>query len=397
MLDGTALNPHLQELHLYHPNHPKIHQSVAEETTLMPHDSPLQSAHSLRRDEGSLSLNELTVLCTSLSTKVQSLEKDLQQTKKGRSLIEELDMDADIYLVLLHAIDQGRKSDDTQVSGQPEDQLGIFSAAKVLADAAEQGRSVVNVQTYTIQRKRVNTASTLVSTADVSTASEMVNIAGLKAMVKEVERQSTKEDKGKKSDDSSKPTRKKILARKRVGGNDSQESVKKQKLEDDAENKELKAYLDIVSEDEFVMKVESLETKYPIIDWKTHVLIEHFMYYQIIRADGSSKNYKIFSEMLDDFDRQDMMDLHRLVEERYTTTSPKGYDLLLWGDLKTLFEPNEENELWKNLHEYNLISWRLCDSSGIHILLLDNRIAIHMLIEKKYPLGQEMISKMLNK
>ncbi|GKB88789.1 putative ribonuclease H-like domain-containing protein [Tanacetum coccineum] len=34
------------------------------------------------------------------------------------------------------------------------------------------------------------------------------------------------------------------------------------------------------------------------------------------KADGSSKNYKIFSEMLDDFDRQDVMDLHRLVQER---------------------------------------------------------------------------------
>nr|GEU70502.1 hypothetical protein [Tanacetum cinerariifolium] len=208
-----------------------------------------------------------------------------------------------------------------------------------------------------------------------------------KRTVQEVERQSTKDEKGKKSYDSSKPTRKKTLARKRAGRNDSQESVKKQKLEDDTEKKELKAYLDIVSEDEFVMEVDSLETKYPIIDWKTHVLTELFMYYQIIRADRSSKNYKIFTEMLDDFKRQDVMDLHRLVEERYTTTSPEGYDLMLWGDLKILFEPDKENELWKIQHEYNLISWRLCDSSGIYILLMDNGIAIHMLIEKKYPLG----------
>nr|GEW89726.1 hypothetical protein [Tanacetum cinerariifolium] len=326
-------------------------------------------------------------------------------SKQGRSLIEELDMDVDISLVPLHSADQGRKSNDTQVSGQPEDQVGIFSAAKVLADAAKQGRSVRNVQTYTRQRKRVNTANTLVSTANVSTASKMVNTIGLKARdkelaqklheeellrfnaeqeatdiarkekvigegdqahdidwsdlvviryhtlqnrprsvaevrkimcitVQEVERQSTKEEKGKKSDDNSKPTRKKTLARKRACENDSQESMKKQKLEDDTEKKELKAYLDIVPEDEFVMEVESLATK----------------------ADGSFKNYKIFSEMLDDFDKRDVMDLHRLVEERYTTTSPEDYDLMLWGDLKTLFEPDKENELWKNQHEYNLIS-----------------------------------------
>ncbi|GJX54270.1 hypothetical protein Tco_0282639 [Tanacetum coccineum] len=60
--------------------------------------------------------------------------------------------------------------------------------------------------------------------------------------------------------------------------------------------------------------------------------------------------------MLDDFDRQDVLDLHRLVQERYDTTSPEGYDLLLWGDLKNLFEPNEEDEIWKNQQDYNLIS-----------------------------------------
>ncbi|GKB41962.1 hypothetical protein Tco_0886904 [Tanacetum coccineum] len=177
-----------------------------------------------------------------------------------------------------------------------------------------------------------------------------------------------------------------------------EESVKKQKLEEnDAEKEELRACLDIVPGDEIAMDFESLATKYPIIDWKTHILTENMMYYQIIRADGSSKNYKIFSEMLDDFDRQDVVDLHRLVQERYETTSPEGYDLLLWGDLKTLFEPCEEDEVWRNQQGYNLISWRLFDSCGVHVLLMDNGIAIHMMIEKKYPLTQEMLSRMINR
>nr|GEW52427.1 hypothetical protein [Tanacetum cinerariifolium] len=114
-------------------------------------------------------------------------------------------------------------------------------------------------------------------------------------------------------------------------------------------------------------------------------------------ADRSSKNYKTFSEILNDFDRQDVIDLYRLVQERYDTTGLKGYDLLLWGDLKILFEPNEEDEICKNQQDYNLISWRLFDSCGVHILLMNNGIAIHMLIEKTYPLTQEMISRMLNR
>ncbi|GJY24718.1 hypothetical protein Tco_0398376 [Tanacetum coccineum] len=173
-----------------------------------------------------------------------------------------------------------------------------------------------------------------------------------------------------------------------------EESVKRQKLEDDAEKAELKACLEIVPGD--AVTIESLATKYPIVDWKTHILAEDKMYYQIIRADGSAKFYKIFSAMLDDFDRQDVLDLYRLVKERFETTSPEGYDRLLWGDLITLFEPSEEDEIWKAQQDYTLISWRLYDSCGVHLLLMDTGITIHMMVEKKYPLTQEMLSRMLS-
>ncbi|GJT71373.1 hypothetical protein Tco_1030659 [Tanacetum coccineum] len=54
----------------------------AEEPVTIPHDSPLPRVQSLGSDEGSLSLNELMVLCTSLSNKVQSLENELKETKQ---------------------------------------------------------------------------------------------------------------------------------------------------------------------------------------------------------------------------------------------------------------------------------------------------------------------------
>ncbi|GJY95008.1 hypothetical protein Tco_0511369 [Tanacetum coccineum] len=166
---------------------------------------------------------------------------------------------------------------------------------------------------------------------------------------------------------------------------------KRQKLEEDAEKDELKGFLDIVPREEAPIEVESLSTKFPIVDWKTCVLTETFMYYQVFRGDGSSKNYKVLSEMLEDFDRMDVEELFRLVKERYSTSAPEGFDLMLWGDLHTLFEPDKDDEIWRDQHEYNLLSWRLCDFCGIHILLMDNGLAIHMLTEKKYPLSQEML------
>ncbi|GJT49853.1 hypothetical protein Tco_0976010 [Tanacetum coccineum] len=155
------------------------------------------------------------------------------------------------------------------------------------------------------------------------------------------------------------------------------------KLEDDVEKAELKACLEIVPKDDEVVNVESLATKYLIVDWKTHILAEDKMYYHIIRADGSDKHYKIFTAMLDDFDRQDVLDLYRVVKERFETTSPEEYDKLLWGDLITLFKPSEEDEVWKAQQDYTLISWRLYDSCGVHLLLMDTGITIHMPLRVK--------------
>ncbi|GJS63795.1 hypothetical protein Tco_0678359 [Tanacetum coccineum] len=54
---------------------------VSEKAATIPHDSPFPRVYSLRSDKGSMTLHELTVLCTTLSKKVESLESDLKQTK----------------------------------------------------------------------------------------------------------------------------------------------------------------------------------------------------------------------------------------------------------------------------------------------------------------------------
>ncbi|GJS27679.1 hypothetical protein Tco_0488299 [Tanacetum coccineum] len=98
---------------------------VAEEAATMPHDSPLLRVHLLGSYEGSITLHELMVLCTTLSKKVESLESDLKQTKltygaaytklimKGRK-IAQLDEDEGITLVQMGAQTQGRHEHDLE-------------------------------------------------------------------------------------------------------------------------------------------------------------------------------------------------------------------------------------------------------------------------------------------
>ncbi|GJU00543.1 putative ribonuclease H-like domain-containing protein [Tanacetum coccineum] len=56
---------------------------------------------------------------------------------------------------------------------------------------------------------------------------------------------------------------------------------KRQKMEKDSEKEELKGFLDIIPREEVHIEVESISTKFPIVDWKTYVLTETFMYYHV--------------------------------------------------------------------------------------------------------------------
>ncbi|GKA58914.1 hypothetical protein Tco_0758227 [Tanacetum coccineum] len=98
------------------------------------------------------------------------------------------------------------------------------------------------------------------------------------------------------------------------------DNLKKQKIDENVEAEvddeaEMKKLMEIVPDDEVAIDAIPLPTKSLIIvDWK--IIKEGKMgYYQIIRADGSSR---------------------RLEEE---------YERVLWGDLKVMFEPGIESEV----------------------------------------------------
>ncbi|GJW87152.1 hypothetical protein Tco_0162492 [Tanacetum coccineum] len=185
---------------------------------------------------------------------------------------------------------------------------------------------------------------------------------------------------------------------KRAGDELEQENAKKQKVDDDQEAAKMKELIKIVlDEEEVAIDAIPLATKPPsIVDWK--ILKEgKISYFQIIRADGSSRRYSAFIQILKSFNREDLETLWKLVKAKHGSTRLKeGYERVLWGDLKTMFEPNVEDEVWKMQQMYRVLSWKLFDSCGVHCLTLQSGM-IYMLVKKRFPLTPATITDILNR
>nr|GEW13956.1 hypothetical protein [Tanacetum cinerariifolium] len=150
----------------------------------------------------------------------------------------------------------------------------------------------------------------------------------------------------------------------------TQESVKKQMMEDDKETAKLKQLMEIVpDEEELPIDSIPLAVKSPkIVDWKIYKKGKK-SYYQIIRADGNSK---------------------------ISTKPVEDLDLLLCGDLKIMFEPHVEDVVWRKQQGYKVLEWKLYESCRVHSLRMQS-MHIYMLVEKKYPLTPSTLTDMLNK
>ncbi|GKE43506.1 hypothetical protein Tco_1470790, partial [Tanacetum coccineum] len=64
-------------------------------------------------------------------------------------------------------------------------------------------------------------------------------------------------------------------------------------------------------------------------------------------------------------------------------------------ELKRLFEPNVDDELWKSQKHVHDITWRLYDTCGVHHVSIKDEIDIYMLVEKEYHLSRSVLTQML--
>ncbi|GJU40259.1 hypothetical protein Tco_1193216 [Tanacetum coccineum] len=60
-------------------------------------------------------------------------------------------------------------------------------------------------------------------------------------------------------------------------------------------------------------------------------------------------------------------------------------------ELKRLFKPDVDDELWKSQKYVHDITWRLYDTCRVHHVSIKDGIDIYMLIEKEYPLSRGVL------
>ncbi|GJX44244.1 hypothetical protein Tco_0260920, partial [Tanacetum coccineum] len=117
-------------------------QTRSERVFTIPSDLPLPRVNTLRSDEGSIKLQELMVLCTTLSKKVESLETGLKQTKNiyGAAYTK--------LIKKVKKLEKTIKSSQTRRRAKmvvSEDEEGSDSDILAQEDPSKQGRKIAQI------------------------------------------------------------------------------------------------------------------------------------------------------------------------------------------------------------------------------------------------------------
>nr|GEY12179.1 hypothetical protein [Tanacetum cinerariifolium] len=201
--------------------------------------------------------------------------KELIQERR----IDVIDADEDITLVSVQDdVDKEMFDVDTLVGDE------VFVEQEVVVKKAN---DEVNVVEEVVDDAQVSTAATTVTitTEEITLAQALKTLKTLKPTAKGIVFQEPY-------------FKTKLVEEKenRVGEELIQESTKKQKVEDDKKTAKLKQLMEIIpNEEEVAIDAILLAVKSSrIVDWKIYKKGKK-SYYQIVRADGKSQMYMIFS------------------------------------------------------------------------------------------------------
>ncbi|GKC32674.1 hypothetical protein Tco_1039968, partial [Tanacetum coccineum] len=317
-------------------------------TPTRPHDLPLPRVHTHRSDEGSMQQNELMDLVTKLTDKVEVLENDLQQTKKVYS-------SALTKLILrVKKLEKNVKTNKARRRAR----IVILKDEDANEDSSKHGRKISQIdKDPIISLLEISTANILVSTAGTAVTTASASISTV-----------------------SPP---KVSTAKDISGAETlvdEELAKKVQEEEQAR---------FNAEQEAQFKAEREQEKY---DFETALKLQKQLDERgKVQPAGERLKRKVSKAREDKNKRQKMQDdPEKLTLKEYVEVISD----LEEGDMTVMFEPDGNDEVWKNHQNQKLIEWKLYDSYGVHSLML-GEVTIYMLVEKKYPLPRDTLTKML--
>nr|GEW78108.1 hypothetical protein [Tanacetum cinerariifolium] len=144
-----------------------------------------------------------------------------------------------------------------------------------------------------------------------------------------------------------------------------QESAKKVKTSEEILEEYLKEMMHLVPVEEVYM--EALQVKHLIIDWEIQTKGRESILWALVK---------------------ETLNIRQALSNK---------EKELWVELKRLYEPDVEDQLWKQTQAlmHDLVEWRLYDTCGVHHVLSRDQ-EIFMLVEKEYPLRKGLAIVMIS-
>ncbi|GJX90218.1 hypothetical protein Tco_0343544, partial [Tanacetum coccineum] len=423
-----------------------------EKAATMPHDSPLLRVHSLRSDEGSMTLNELMVLCTTLSKKVETLESDLKRTKLTYG---------DAYTKLIMKVKKLEHKVKSR-KARRRVRLVIYDDEDNKEDHSKHGRKIAQIEEDEgITLPDISTANVPISTAsvEVSTASPEVKTAA-ESLVYIRRSAAKRKDKGKAIMKEAEPVQKNTklqLEQERLGLEEAlrlQEQLNEEerqriaKVHEEASTFNAKEWDNIqaqIKADEELahrkrkfaqQKAEQRRNK-PINQAQQRTYMCNYIMYmgshtiqqlKKLSFDEIKELFETTMNRVNTFTPMESDDTvpkvvagssKRDAEQELNQEIPEEgmnvealqtkYPIIDWEvytkdsrmddlvELKRLFEPDDDDYLWKlQRYMHDPLKWRSYDTCVVHHVSTERGHDIFMLVEKNYPLTRALMTLMLS-
>nr|GFA19070.1 xylulose kinase-1 [Tanacetum cinerariifolium] len=111
-----------------------------------------------------------------------------------------------------------------------------------------------------------------------------------------------------------------------------------------------------------------------------------------------TKHFTSLCELLHMVEKNDLRKLLGAVDNLYQREKPDTFALILWGDLRVLFQSlvdEDTHAFWRNQDSWRIRSWRLYPRAQVHVLeTVDGRV-IYMFVDVSYPLSEATLKRML--